>query len=164
MTPLCPRTAARNREGIRAHPLTSWSRSPHRSLRDGVRPHGVACTRSRQTAAAKATKAALIEPSSYIVSQLRKRDVPRNRRTGDDVIPGWWLASVTYSAPCRAHHRRGNAYQTEQNRDASMLLTFNPDTIERELAACAMEPVRPCRRTRRDRRLSELPCSDPSSR
>src|SRR5215218_6574907 len=66
MTPLCSRTAARNREGIRAHPLTSWSRSPHRSLRDGVRPHGVACTRSRQTAAAKATKAVLAEPSSYL--------------------------------------------------------------------------------------------------
>jgi hypothetical protein len=25
-----------------------------------------------------------------------------------------------------------------------MLLTFNPDTVERELAACATEPVQPC--------------------
>jgi hypothetical protein len=64
--------------------------------------------------------------------------------TGMDDNSGWRLASWTSSAPWHAHRRRGNADQAEHNRDASMLLTFNSDTVERELAACAMEPVRPC--------------------
>jgi hypothetical protein len=62
-----------------------------------------------------------------------------------DVTLGWQPAFGTIAASSRAHRRRGNAYQNEHNRDAStLLLTFNPDTGERELAACATEPVQSC--------------------